>query len=158
MRKPTYAWQEVGPVLVQMWAGDEPSPGADVARVGPVQVQISAGWAQSRCRCVGAGVRPVPVQMWAYLGRRLEPLVRRAAEALLRQVRLALAEVKRHLALKPARARARAFGPGAAAAARTREGRIGEVRWRPRKARRHRFGWVRRTLPSPSVARGHGRV
>ncbi len=50
-----------------------PSPGADVAGVGPVPVQMWPGWAQSRRRCGRdgpspgadvAGVGPVPVQMW----------------------------------------------------------------------------------------------
>ncbi len=31
--------------------GPSPSPGADVAGVGPVPVQMWLGWAQSQCRC-----------------------------------------------------------------------------------------------------------
>ncbi len=32
-----------------MWAGGEPGPGADVAGVGQVPVQMWRGWAKSRC-------------------------------------------------------------------------------------------------------------
>ena len=46
-------WRMLGrcslsPVLVQMW---QPSPGADVAGVGPIPVQMWPGRAQSRCGC-----------------------------------------------------------------------------------------------------------
>jgi hypothetical protein len=69
------------PVPVQMRAGMSPapvqmgerSPGADVAAVSAILVQMWPGRAQSRCRCGSgernpstdvAGVSPVPVQMW----------------------------------------------------------------------------------------------
>jgi hypothetical protein len=47
----------------EMWAGGEPSPGADATRVSAAPVQIWQRWAQSRCRC-GQGVSEVPVHMW----------------------------------------------------------------------------------------------
>ena len=52
------------PVLI--WAGAAPRPDADVERLaqgnhrrlGPVPVQMWAGWAQSRCRCGRVGLSP----------------------------------------------------------------------------------------------------
>ena len=135
----------------------EPSPGADVARVGPVQVQISAGWAQSRCRCGRGRGAPSP---GADVGIPWPPTrtPRTSCRGSAPPASTACACRGQAPSRAEASARARSRVRSRCGRCGAYEGRIGEVRWRPRKARRHRFGWVRRTLPSPSVARGHGRV